>query len=136
MKKRIITVALLATIGMVAVSCHKEENILANTMAIENNAKYSITYLIDGVPTTFNTDNDDDVYSLMSQLMDIAASGRFVRVYNQNTTSTIATKETVTYVTTDKTLATTWSAEMVLQGYQVSISYNQRTGEYTCTATR
>ena len=43
-----------------------------------------------------------------------------------------ATKDIVTYNTTSESDAAAWALARAREGYHVTISYNERTGVYTC----
>lgn len=46
------------------------------------------------------------------------------------------TKETVTLTTKDKSEVDEWIFKRLLEGYEVIVSYNDNTGQYTCIATK
>ena len=81
--------------------------------------------------------SDEDLDALMFTLFALAREGYTVRMMDENQTfNENSTKETVTYTTQDKDKAIKWAKEKYNEGYNVTISFNQETGEYTCVATR
>ena len=73
----------------------------------------------------------------MLTLFALAREGYTVRVIDENTNlCETCAKEKVTYTTKNKNDAIAWSLEKINEGYDVTISFNQETGEYTCVATR
>ena len=44
--------------------------------------------------------------------------------------------KTIKYTTTNKDDAIKWSQNKIIEGYAVTVNYDEETGEYTCIATR
>ena len=73
----------------------------------------------------------------MLTLFALAREGYTVRVMDENQSfNEYCAKETVTFTTYDKDKAIKWAKEKYNEGYNVTISFNQQTGEFTCVATR
>lgn len=137
MKNRIIYVALIAVLGVTAVSCQKEQNVGPQTSVTEPAAKYTVTYSVNGVVHTALLQSDEELNALLRQLMAYARQGyRVVVADSMSTSSLTSSKETVVYTTTDEGEALSWAEEKVKEGYIVDISFDETTGVYTCTATR
>ena len=56
--------------------------------------------------------------------------------YDNNNFSNSYVKETIKYTTTNKDDAIKWSQNKIIEGYAVTVNYDEETGEYTCIATR
>ena len=66
----------------------------------------------------------------------LAKEGHSVWFSRTNNAHSSLSKEQVTYVTNNLDDAKKWAKKMLDDGYQVSISFNQQTGEYTCIAVK
>lgn len=67
----------------------------------------------------------------------MAKEGHKVSCYDESKREqTYGAKEKVTYETTNKTDAYKWVDKMIGEGYEVDLTYDEKTGMYTCTATR
>ena len=67
----------------------------------------------------------------------MAKEGHKVSCYDESKREqTYGAKEKVTYETTNEAEANKWMYEMVEAGYKVQLTYDEKTGMYTCTATR
>ena len=137
MKKLIIPATLLAMITLTTVSCQKEVLTEPTLPTVENSATRTIRYTVDGTAYRQVIHSDEDLDALMLTLFALAREGYTVRMMDENQTiNENSTKETVTYTTQDKDKAIKWAKEKYNEGYNVTISFNQETGEYTCVATR
>ena len=67
-------------------------------------------------------------------MMALARQGYNVVIYSGNRTVGASTKEIVTFTTTDEDEAKQWAKDMTNQGYDVQISYEPKTGIWTCIA--
>ena len=137
MKKIIIPATLLAMLSLTTVSCQKENLVETAIQSVENSGTRTILYTVNGTTYRQVIHSDEDLDALISTLFALAREGYTVRVMNENQSiNEYSEKETVTYTTKDKNSAYNWAKEKILEGYDVTISFNQETGEYTCVATR
>ena len=137
MKSIIIPATLLAMLSLTTVSCQKEVLTEPTSSTVENSAMRTIRYTVNGTAYRQVIHSDEDLDALMFTLFALAREGYTVRMMDENQTfNENSTKETVTYTTQDKDKAIKWAKEKYNEGYNVTISFNQETGEYTCVATR
>ena len=137
MKKKIKTVALLAVLSVAAVGCQKETIVVPQTGIEESGTVYTVRYAINGVTHTETLVGEQAWADFLQRMLALAEEGYRVTVSRNGETAQYAdSKEVVTYKTTDKKAAYDWIEEKVAEGYEVSISFNPQTGEYTCTAIR
>lgn len=136
MRKKTITVALLAALSLASISCQKEAIETPQATLVAAESAYSIHYTIDGVEHQTSFADSASWQTFLRWLFVQAENGHNVSVYNTSATDNrVAVKDTVTYVTHDKDDAFNWAGKMVDEGYHVTISFNPDTGEYTCIAT-
>ena len=129
--------ALFAMLSLTTVSCQKENLVENATQSVENSATRTIIYTVNGTTYRQVIHSDEDLDALMLTLFALAHEGYTVRVMDENNNLCESwAKEKVTYTTKNKNDAITWSLEKFNEGYDVTISFNQETGEYTCVATR
>lgn len=129
--------ALFAMISLTNVSCQKENLVETAIQSVENSAARTIRYTVNGTAYRQVIHSDEDLDALMLTLFALAREGYTVRVIDENTNlCETCAKEKVTYTTKNKNDAIAWSLEKINEGYDVTISFNQDTGEYTCVATR
>ena len=133
MKRTIIAVALFAVLGTLATSCQKET--LTELSPVTAQAEtYLITYSVDGVSMQTRLNGDEELQAFFRRLTALAREGHKVTVRNGNTVSQASTKEVITYHTTSEDDANEWAAKMIIDGYEVEINYDEKTGEFICTA--
>lgn len=134
MKKYTITFALLAVLSLANTSCQKEDTTtFTDNVHSQTDSRYSLYYTVDGKAghATFATEEERRAFIL--QLTAMAQEGRSIRVSTSPLRACMS-KEKVTFVTTNKEEAVDWMANMLLEGYEISFSYDEGTGEYTCIA--
>ena len=137
MKRILIPATLLDMLSLTTVSCQTENIVETATHSVEHRATLTIRYTVNGTAYRQVIRSDEDLVALMHTLFAFAREGYTVRVMDENQSfNEYSAKETVTYTTKDKKSAYNWAMEMVLEGYEVTISFNQQTGVYTCTAVR
>ena len=134
MKRTIITVALFAVLGTMAVSCQKETVNELSPVAAQSATAYTVTYYVDGVRQQTRVNNDEELSFLLNQLAALAREGHHIAVHKGNTPSQSITKEKVTFHTNSKEEAVAWCNSMMQNGYSVTMDYDEATGEYICTA--
>ena len=132
MKKTFKNVALLTALSLVAVSCQKED--VLPIIGTEQTAdSIYVVYSING-EVYHATLGESEWDAFMERMLALARDGYEV-IFSKNRTSlTSQSKEKVTFVTKEEKEAQQWAHNMTNQGYIVTISYNQGTGEYTCVA--
>lgn len=139
MRKHIIPVALFTVLATMAVSCQKENamDIAPETVVSEAGTVYTVQYAVNGVLHSITISNDGEWDAFMQTVFALSREGYDVRIMDENRPANgFSTKETQVYTTTNESNASTWTQKKVLGGYQVTVVYNQNTGEYTCIATR
>lgn len=138
MKKTIIPLALLAVLSLATTGCQKEQTVTPSSGRTEQvTEKYNYRYTINDRAYYVNVTTEAEKQQLFEFLMEEARRGNTVSIRRLDTTSQSAlTKETVTFVTTNKNEALAWLKNMAEQDYTVSMTYDENTGEFTCTAIR
>ena len=137
MKSIIIPATLLAMLSLTTVSCQKEVLTEPTSSTVENSAMRTIRYTVNGTAYRQVIHSDEDLDALMFTLFALAREGYTVRMVDENNTfSETSVKVTETYTTKNEADALTWSKEKMLNGYAVTISFDEQTGIYTCTATK
>ena len=137
MKKLIIPATLLAMLSLTTVSCQKENLVETATQSVENNATRTIRYTVNGTAYRQVIHTDEDLDALMFTLFALVREGYTVRMMDENNTfSETSVKVTETYTTKIEKDAKTWAKEKMMDGYVVTITYNEQTGIYTCIATK
>ena len=135
MKKTLTTVTLFAVLGSLATSCQKETLTELSPVTTQDET-YLITYSVDGVSMQTRLNGDEALRAFLQRLTALAREGHRVTVRNDNTVSQASTKEVITYHTTSEDDANEWAAKMIRDGYEVEIDYDDKTGEYVCTAAK
>ena len=135
MKNRKIKLMLfLALFGCATVSCTKEE-VIENPCAVVTSQ--SAAYVVDGRLCYANPQTEEEWAAFHNRMFALAEEGHTVQFWRNGLRQQYAaTKEVVTFTTTDKEKARKWAAEKTEEGFVVTITFNQQTGEYTCIAVR
>lgn len=132
MKKNYKKIALLAVLSLAATSCQKED-VLPLVGTEQTSESILVMYSING--EVFQTSiSESEWNAFVERMIALAREGYEVTFSKNRTSLTSQSKEKVTFVTNSKEEAYSWSSAMIDQGYTVSITYNQSTGEYTCIA--
>ena len=139
MRKTIITVALLAVLTSLAVSCQKEEaditSATPSTVIAENDTLRTVVYTIDGVSYRLTLVGDQAWHDFLSRMFALAEEGHSVTFFNEEAASRVLpSKEVETHSTSNKEDAYQWSEQKVKEGYTVTIVFDEETGIYTCYA--
>lgn len=134
MKKQIKTLAIFIALSMVAASCQKDEVLSPIPVGQEASANI-VNYTVDGKSFQALIISDQDWSEFLYRMLALAEEGRTVTISSQ-VSATSSTKETVTYTTTSKPDAYTWAGNMIAQGYDVTVTYDNTTGVFTCTAVK
>lgn len=128
------TIVLLAALGLTFASCTKE-NVADDTYAVATTS--SVTYFINGQQYYANPQTEEEWSAFLDRMFALAKEGyvvRFVRTDVSQQAS--ATKDVVTFTTKDYEKAKAWALQKEHEGYDVTISFNQQSGEYTCIAVK
>ena len=137
MRKTFTTIALFAVLGTLAVSCQKENIIDETSIVAENNKVYTVSYTVDGVTHQLTLVGDDAWHDFLNRMFVLAEEGHEVTFRNEETASRIVSaKEVVTYSTKNRDEAFSWAEAMIDEGYAVTISFDKKTGVYTCEAVK
>lgn len=137
MKKTIISVALVAVLGSMAVSCQKEDVIYPTSIVAESNIIYIVRCSIDGETNTISLVGEDAWNEFLDYMFALAEEGHEVSFRNEKESlQNDYAKETVTYTTTDKNKAYEWAENKSKEGYKVTIFFDKDNGSYTCIAIR
>lgn len=134
MKKYIYTVAFFA-LCLAATGCQKENLLPYQTETQQNMSKRDVSYSIDGINyhTTFY--GEQEWLDFLERMAALARNGHRVSFRNESaSTGTSASKEVVVYSTSVKEDAVNWCNMMAEAGYEVTMEYDPRTGNYICTA--
>ena len=139
MKKTIISVALLAVLTSLAVSCQKEEaditSATPSTVIAENDTLRTVVYTIDGVSYRLTLLGDEAWHDFLSRMFALAEEGRTVTFFNEEAASRcLPSKVVETHSTSDKDDAYQWSEQKVKEGYTVTVVFDEETGIYTSYA--
>ncbi len=136
MNKRIFPLALLAVLSTLTVGCQKDTFIdTAQETTGFNTNVYIVHYSVNGVQQTVTLHSEDEYDSLLVQLIALARKGYEVVFYDNNyTPQPGVTKDVVTYVTDSSDQAAAWAKEKAGEGYQVRITFDEKTNLYTCIA--
>ena len=93
MKKTIITVALLAVLTSLAVSCQKEEaditSATPSTVIAENDTLRTVVYTIDGVSYRLTLLGDQAWHDFLSRMFALAEEGHSVTFFNEEAASRV-----------------------------------------------
>ena len=128
-------IALLAVLSIAAVGCQKEP-IVEPAMQLQQNAVIrNITYNIDGVTFYTTIRGEQNWQEFLDSMFAYAKDGHKVSIRNNSVYSNAPkSRDVVTYTTTSQSDAQKWCNNMLNAGYEVTMTYDPRTGLYTCTA--
>ena len=132
MKKHIKTIAALLLIGSLSTSCQKE----SSTPASRADQPYAIAYSSQGDPSRCYLQSNEDLRDFLLRMAALAEEGYSVCLFSPYSPSSAAAKATLTFSTSNKEEAVAWCLEKMLQGYTVTMEYNEQTHLYNCTATK
>ena len=116
---------LLATVLCLA-ACNKDKE--------ELHHKRDIVYTVAEETTTVHLTTEAEWQQLLDHFCDYAEGGSSVTFRNAKSANKSATKETVTYSTTDREEMKRWMAQMEDEGMTVTVTYDPATGTYSGTA--
>ena len=131
--KKISFIILFAVLGVTLASCTKET--LSDTCVVA--VEPSVTYFVNGQMHSSNPQTEEEWSMFFDRMLALAQKGYQVRIRRSDIPQEVlAAKEKVTYTTTDYNKAKAWANQKVIEGYEVTMTFNQETGEYTCIAIR
>ena len=133
MKLKHRTIAMVIFMVLLA-GCQKESVEIptnSNTLISNNHVVY---YIVDGDIHYAILKDEESLRLLIQWLFNKAEEGCSVCIQQHNVGSRISSKEKVTYTTRNRKDAENWALLMEGKGYAVSVSYDNTTGIYTCTA--
>lgn len=133
MRKNLVSVALMAVLATMAVSCQKESFTDQNLATAEIGAQTTVNYTVDGVAQQAILHSEAERDALFDYLMTLVEQGHNVAIEG-NGECGIGTKDVQTIVTEDKEEAKDWAKEKNNEGYNVNISNNGET--YTVVAVK
>ncbi len=145
MNKRIMkTVLLTAALAGTMVSCQKEEFssemvLPSHEMSQKNLAHINTTlrYWIDGVGYTREFGSEAEKSAYISYLISLTVNGKEITIGGSEKPSLAPeADDKLTIETKDIAVIDAWAVEMSDKGYDVSVSFNEKTGIYTGTATK
>ena len=137
MKKRLVSVALLAVLSTVAVSCQKETLAEPQSKNLEVSTVYTVRYVVNGITHTETLGSDAEYDALLMRLLALARLGYEVEIMNgvDPVGATLAV-EVITFSTSNEQEAADWVKQKVLEGYKVHVSFDETTGMFNCIAYR
>ena len=134
MKKTLKKVALLTVLTLAATACQKENDVLP--LGTEQTSEtLQVVYAING-QVYHATLSESEWDAFVERMLALAREGYEVTFAKNTSSFTSQSKEEVTFVTNSEQEAHAWANEMTDQGYTVSISYDKKTGKYTCIAVK
>ena len=134
MKKNLFFFALVAVLATMAVSCQKENNLDPQSTVAEIGSVRTVNYSIDGTVGQVVLYGENEWSNFLDKMMTLSLQGHNVNFSINEYYTNIGAKETEVKTTTSSNEAKDWSDEKANQGYQVSVSYDNGNGQYTCVA--
>jgi hypothetical protein len=121
-------------LGLLFASCTKED--ATDNIGVVSTAS-NVTYFVNGQQGYADPQTDEEWSMFLDRMFALAEEGYVVRFGRTDMfRQACMTKEKVTYTTTDYNDAKLWAFHRTLEGYEVTITYDQQTGKYTCIAIR
>ena len=137
MSKKVLSVALLAVLGTMAVGCQKESitELQPETSISEAGTVYTVQYAVNGVLHTETLHSEEEYNALLMQLMALSRCGAVVEISDDNySPNAFPTKESITYTTPSESDATNWTKQKMSEGYKVRVTYDTTNNVHVCTA--
>ena len=138
--------AVLLSVAMAGVmtSCQKDEFqsemvLPSHEMSQKNLAHLNTTlrYWIDGVGYSREFASQQEMNNYISYLISLTREGRTVIIQgSENPSYAPSEKDKLTFTTKDFDKMDVWALEMQGKGYDVEVTFNEKTGLYTGTATK
>lgn len=136
MKNQKLTL-LMAMLALVSTGCQKEREFQCSMNELNVNEENSVEvyYRVDDESFSQNLNWNADFDFFMQQMFALAKEGHTVSIRKVPSDQTfVPRKEIVTYTTDDERDAQNWTKNKIREGYSVDITYDSKTGIYTCTA--
>ena len=127
------TIALFAALSLAATACQKENDVCPIAGPEQTMETIHVVYSINGEFFQV-TLSESEWNAFIERMLALAREGYEVSFSKNGNSQFSQSKEKVTFVTTSEQEAQTWAKHMTNEGYWVTISFNEATGEYTCTA--
>ena len=118
-----------------AVACQKENPVDTDIYAVASENCRTVCYIVDGAAYSTTIHDDTAWADLLRNMAALAKEGHNVTLWKISAT-THGEKKTVTYTTDNEDDAIKWAAKMTDEGYVVHISYDSKTGIWTCIAVK
>jgi hypothetical protein len=135
MKTKMICVASLATLGLLATGCQKENKEFMTFPTSSSISEYAMEYSVDGEHHVFSTWSEKEYDAMLTQLIILAREGYEVTINNSATfQQTGLSKDVVIFTSQDEKKVVNWTKKMMDDGYKVSVSYDSSTNTFTCVA--
>ena len=125
MKHTLKLTAMLAAVLMLA-ACNKDKEELRH--------ERDIVYTVAEETTTVHLATEAEWQQLLDRFCDYAEGGSSVTFRNAKSANKSATKEAITYSTTDREEMKRWMAQMEDEGKTVTVTYDPATGTWNGTA--
>ena len=134
MNKTFRNVALLAVLSLAATACQKENDVLP-VGTEQTSETLQVVYAING-QVYHATLSESEWDAFVERMLALAREGYEVTFARNTSSLTSQSKEKVVHVTNSKEEAFAWANDMTSQGYTVTITFDDVSGEYTCTAVK
>ena len=133
-KIRIRLMVLMLVLGVLSTGCRKENVTDGTDVVMSTN---SVTYIVNGQQYYANPQTDEEWSAFFDRMFALVEEGYSVRFWrNDARVRTASTKEVIKFSTTSQVEAEAWCIEKIKAGYEVTMVYNQETGEYDCYAVK
>lgn len=134
---KVIFAALLALSCIAPTSCSKENKQTSMNLTSESHTGRVIRYSINRTDYRCIIRNNEDWITPISNILALSREGFTIRITDENHAYRESlTKKTVTLTNKGKSEVDEWIFKKLLERYEVIVSYNDNTGEYTCIATK
>ncbi|MBP5677987.1 MAG: hypothetical protein J6W88_05790 [Bacteroidales bacterium] len=136
MRKTIKTMALMAVLSVAAVGCQKETITVEPQTGVEaDGTVYTVRYSVNGVTHTETLVGEQAWAEFLQRMLALAKEGYRVTVTKNTGAAQYAmSKKVVTFTTTNENEAYDWMNQKIKEGYEVTVEFDEETGEYICTA--
>ncbi len=135
MKITFKSIALLAVLTLASTSCQKENEVTPMATSEQTTETINVVYSING-EVYCATLSESEWDAFLERMLALAREGYEVSFSKNGDSLSSPKKEIVTFTTTDEHEAHSWADNMANNGYSVTISYDKKTGIFTCIATK
>ena len=133
MKINFKSVAFIAALTLAATACQKENVLPVGTE--QTSETLQVVYAING-EVYQTTLSESEWNAFVERMLALAREGYEVTFARNTSSLSSQSKEKVVFVTKKEEEAHQWADDMSSQGYIVTITYNDTTGEFTCVAVK